>query len=326
MEHVRIPGIASPVSRIGLGTWAIGGWAWGGADDAESIRAIHRALDLGVNLVDTAPVYGFGRAEEVVGRALAGRRDRAVVATKLGLAWAGGKIRRDASPARVAVEVEDSLRRLGTDVLDLVQVHWPDPSVPFEDTAGALDRLVRAGKIRALGVSNHSPAQMDRFRRGAPLATSQPPYNVFERGAERDVLPYCRASDISVLAYGALCRGLLSGRIDERTAFPAGDIRNVDPKFRPPRRARYVAAVRALDALAHARWGVGVLELAVRWVLDAPGVSIALWGARRPSQLDPLPRAMAFALDAAARAEIAAVVDAHVSDAVGPEFMAPPGG
>lgn len=326
MEHVRILGIPFPVSRIGLGTWAIGGWMWGGSDEADAIRTIHAALDLGVNLVDTAPVYGFGRSEEIVGRALAGRREGVVVATKLGLAWDGGRIRRDASPARIALEVEESLRRLRTDVIDLYQVHWPDLAVPFEDTAEALDGLVRAGKVRAVGVSNFSPAQMDQFRSRAPLATAQPPYNVFERGVERDVLPYCRASDIAVVAYGALCRGLLSGRIDERTSFEGDDLRKSDPKFRPPRFAQHLAAVRALDAFAREAYGRSVLELAVRWLLDAPGVSVALWGARRPAQLDAIPRALGFELDAAARARVDEIVAEHVKDPVGPEFMAPPVG
>ncbi len=326
MEQVRIPGIPFPVSRIGLGTWAIGGWMWGGTDEAAAVRTIHAALDLGVNLVDTAPVYGFGRSEEIVGRALAGRRDRVVIATKVGLAWAGGKVRRDGSPARVAEEIEESLRRLGTDVIDLYQVHWPDPAVPLEETAEALDALVRAGKIRAIGVSNFTPAQMDQFRRRAPLASDQPPYNLFERGIEKDVLPYCRASDISVLAYGALCRGLLTGKIGEATPFPGDDLRRSDPKFQAPRRAQYLAAVRALDAFAREAYGRTVLELAVRWLLDAPGVSVALWGAREPSQLDAVPRAMGFSLDAAARARVDAIVAEHVTEPLGPEFMAPPAG
>lgn len=324
MEHVTIAGLSLPASRIGLGTWAIGGWMWGGADEAEAIRTLHQAFDLGVNLVDTAPVYGFGRSEEIVGRAIAGRRDRLIVATKLGLDWSGGKIRRDASPARVAREVEDSLRRLGVDVIDLCQVHWPDASVPFEETAGALDALVRAGKVRAIGVSNFAPAQMDAFARGARIAAVQPPFNVFERGIEADVLPWCRANGVATLAYGALCRGLLSGRMSQETTFEGDDLRKADPKFRAPRYHQYLAAVAALDGYARERFGRTVLELAVRWMLDVPGISIALWGARRPSQLDPLPRIFGWNIDAAAHARIDEIVRGHVPEPIGPEFMAPP--
>ena len=198
MEQLQRP-ITMP--RVGLGTWAIGGWMWGGTDEAESIRTIHAALDLGITLIDTAPVYGFGRSEEIVGKALAqdGRRRRAVIATKVGLDWKDAKPFRNGRPERIVKEVEDSLRRLRTDVIDLYQVHWPDPMVPLDDTAEAMARLYRAGKINAIGVSNFSPAEMDVFRTAAPLHTAQPPYNMFERGAEADVLPYCAAHGITTL-------------------------------------------------------------------------------------------------------------------------------
>ena len=174
IETVRIEGIATPVSRIGLGTWAIGGWMWGGADDSASVATIRNAVESGINLIDTAPVYGFGHSEEVVGRALQGLRDEAVIATKVALEWPGGKVRRNATALRIRTEIEDSLRRLRTDRIDLYQVHWPDPQVPHEETAGELERLRREGKILAIGVSNYSPAQMDGFRRSARLATVQP--------------------------------------------------------------------------------------------------------------------------------------------------------
>jgi aryl-alcohol dehydrogenase-like predicted oxidoreductase len=326
MEYVAIPGLPFPASRVGLGTWAIGGWMWGGTDETESIRTIHAALDAGVNLIDTAPVYGFGRAEELVGRALAssGRRDRVLVATKCGLDWTKGGVRRDASPARIAREVEDSLRRLQVDVIDLYQLHWPDPAVPLEETAEALDGLRRAGKIRAIGASNLSVAQLERFRAAAPLAADQPPYNLFERAIDADVLPFCREHGIATLAYGALCRGLLSGRMAAGTTFDGDDLRKDDPKFHPPRFAQYLGAVADLDAFARERFGRTVLELAVRWILDQPGISIALWGARRAGQLDPLPRVFGWRLDDAAKVRIDRIVQANVTDPVGPEFMAPP--
>src|SRR6202162_4547669 len=237
MELASIPGTPLNPSRIALGTWAIGGWMWGGTDDAQAIATIKSAIDRGITLIDTAPAYGFGHAEELVGRALAetGARDQVCIATKVGLDWNDGKVFRNASRARIRKEVEDSLRRLRTDVIDLYQVHWPDPKAPTEETAEAMLDLYRAGKIRAIGVSNFSVAQMEAFRTIAPLHTAQPPYNLFERGAEADIRPYCRSNGIATLAYGPLCRGLLSGRISRNTRFNGDDIREQDPQFRAPR-------------------------------------------------------------------------------------------
>src|SRR5580658_1432343 len=186
MELAAIPGTALQVSRVALGTWAIGGWMWGGTDDAESIATIRSALDHGVTVIDTAPVYGFGHSEEIVGKALAeaGLRDRVLIATKVGLDWRDGKPFRNASAKRIMGEIEDSVRRLRTDHIDIYQVHWPDPLVPIEETAAAMHRLLQQGKIRAIGVSNFSVVQMEEFRR------LQPPYNLFERGIEADILPY----------------------------------------------------------------------------------------------------------------------------------------
>ena len=325
MERIQIGGTDITSSRIALGTWAIGGWMWGGTDERESIATIHAALDHGVTMIDTAPAYGFGRSEEIVGRALAqgGRRDRVLIASKVGLNWDAGNVFRDASPARVRQEIEDSLRRLGTDRIDLYQVHWPDPTVPIEATARELERLFRAGKIRAIGVSNFSPAQMEQFSAVAPLHAVQPPYNLFEREVEADVLPYAQRHGLTVLAYGALCRGLLTGRMRADTQFSGDDLRRVDPKFQPPRYAQYLAAVDALARLAQERYGRSVLALAVRWILDR-GPTIALWGARHPAQLDPVAEAMGWSLDAAAMQEIEAILQRHVTDPAGPQFMAPP--
>jgi aryl-alcohol dehydrogenase-like predicted oxidoreductase len=220
IEHLATP---FKVSRIGLGTWAIGGWMWGGTDETAAIGVIHEAVDRGVTLIDTAPAYGFGRSEEIVGKALAegGRRQHVVIATKVGLDWKDGQPFRDARKRRIHKEIDDSLRRLRTDVIDLYQVHWPDPNVPIEETAAAMAELQRAGKIRYIGVSNFSPAQIEAFRKVAPVQTVQSPYNLFERAIEEDVLPYCRDKSIATLAYGSLCRGLLSGRMTAQTSLPA---------------------------------------------------------------------------------------------------------
>ncbi|WP_108682980.1 aldo/keto reductase [Methyloceanibacter sp. wino2] len=323
MEQISIPGLPFAASRVALGTWAIGGWMWGGADDDNAVATIHRALELGINLVDTAPVYGFGHSEEIVGRALEGRRETVLIATKVGLDWTSGRPRRNSTPERLRQELEDSLRRLRTDVIDIYQVHWPDDATAFEVTAETLDMFRREGKIRAIGVSNFDVAQMDRFRTMAPIATVQPPYNLFERGAEDAVLPYAKTHGIVALTYGALCRGLLSGRMTEDTTFEGDDLRKMDPKFQAARRGQYLAAVAALDALARKKFGKSVLALAVRWILDQ-GDTIALWGARRPAQLDAVPDIMGWHIDAETMAEIDRILDETITDPVGPEFMAPP--
>jgi aryl-alcohol dehydrogenase-like predicted oxidoreductase len=326
MEFIEIPQTSIRVSRVALGTWAMGGWMWGGSDEKDAIRTIHAALDSGINLIDTAPVYGFGRSEEIVGKALAigGRRKDTVIATKVGLDWADGQPFRNASRARIVYEAEQSLRRLQTDAIDLYQVHWPDPNTPIAEVADAMAALYRSGKIRAIGVSNFSPAQMDEFRAVAPLHTAQPPYNLFERSIEQDVLPYCRDHDIALLAYGSLCRGLLSGSMTDKTRFGGDDLRRTDPKFRPPRFEQYLDAVAKLNAFASEHYGKRVIHLAARWVLDRNNKNIALWGARRPEQLAPVREVVGWRIDDAAMAEIDRILKRTIKDPVGPEFMAPP--
>jgi aryl-alcohol dehydrogenase-like predicted oxidoreductase len=324
-ELTQIPGTSLKVSPVAIGTWAIGGWMWGGTDEDESIATIRAAFEHGINLVDTAPVYGFGRSEEIVGKAIAegGLRADVLIATKAGLQWDGGRVSRNASRARIMQEVEDSLRRLRTDYIDVYQVHWPDPLVTIEETAEAMRTLFEQGKIRAIGVSNFSVLQMERFRRIAPLHVLQPPYNLFERGIEADLLPYCHENNIATLGYGALCRGLLSGRMTTATVFDGDDLRRSDPKFREPRFAQYLTAVHRLDRLAQRRFGKRVIHLAVRWMLDQ-GITTALWGARHPDQLQPVDEVTGWSLDPAAMAEIDRILRETITDAVGPEFMAPP--
>ena len=210
MEYVKISGTDIGSSRIGLGCWAIGGWLWGGSDERESIDTILSALGRGINLIDTAAIYGFGRSEEIVGKALAeyGQREKVVIATKAGLDWTSGKVYRNSTRDRIMKEVEDSLQRLRTNYIDIYQIHWPDFDTPIEEAAEAMNELYKAGKIRAIGVSNYSVEHMDTFRQKAPLHISQPPYNLFERVIERDIFPYCDANGITMLFYGAICRGL----------------------------------------------------------------------------------------------------------------------
>jgi len=325
MEQISLGNSSLKTSRIGLGTWAIGGWMWGGTSEAESIATIRAAVDRGITLIDTAPAYGFGRSEELVGKALAegGLRDGVQIATKVGLNWRDGSVYRDSRPVRIRTEIEDSLRRLRTDVIDLYQVHWPDLETPLAETARTLEDLRRAGKIRAIGVSNYSPAQLDTFRAIAKLDAVQSPYNLFEREIDADVLPYARHTRLAVLSYGALCRGLLSGRMTATTTFKGDDLRKVDPKFQSPRFQQYLAAVEELRRMARERFGKSVLALALRWVLDQ-GPTIALWGARRPEQLEPLAEVDGWHLDEGTRREIDAILARNVTDPVSPAFMAPP--
>src|SRR2546427_873490 len=325
MEGKLISGVGMTSSRIGLGTWSMGGWMWGGSDDAEAIKTVRAALELGITLIDTAPAYGFGRSEELVGRAIVehGGRERVLIATKAGLGWRAGQVYRNASAERIRAEVKESLRRLRTDYIDIYQVHWPDPLVALGETATALRQLFEEGTIRAIGVSNFSPEQMETFRAVAPLHVVQPPYNLFEREIEKDALPYAQQHGLTVLAYGALCRGLLSGRMRSDTRFTGDDLRQTDPKFRPRRYRQYLDAVAALDRLARERYGKNVLALAGRWI-PGPGPTIALWGARRPDQLSPIEDALGWRLDVETRTTIDRILARTIADPVGPEFMAPP--
>jgi aryl-alcohol dehydrogenase-like predicted oxidoreductase len=328
METTTIAGVK--VSRIGLGTWAIGGLDWGAVPDEVAVATCLSALECGINLIDTAPIYGHGHAEEIVGRAIRahGRREDFYIATKVGLDWNERGVYANSTAARLRLELEDSLRRLATDYIDLYQVHWPDTRTSIAETAAVLAGFQRQGKVRALGVSNFNSAQMDAFRSVARLASNQPPYNLFERGIEssehgENLLSWCKEHDVAILTYSSLCRSLLGGRVTRGMSFDKGDIRCVDPKFREPRFAQYMTAVERLSAFAHERYGKSVIELAVRWVLDRPGVSVALWGARRPDQLDAVSGVLGWKLDASAMAEIDRIVKESVPSPVGPEYLAP---
>lgn len=265
------------VSIIGLGTWAMGGLQWSGADDNESIATIHAAIDRGVTLIDTAEVYGKGRSEEVVGRALRGRRDRVVLATKAAM-W-------NAAPGKVREALEGSLRRLQTDAVDLYQIHWPHKTVPLEDTMAALDALVGEGKVRAVGVSNFDVAQMRRCLAPRRIESLQPPYNLFWRGIEGEILPFCRERDIALLAYSPLAQGLLTGKFSKDTRIPADDIRRHNVLFQGETYLRCLEAVSGLRDVG-ARYGRTPGQAAVNWLLRQPGVTSAILGARTPAQIE----------------------------------------
>jgi len=327
METVTIPGTDLEVSRIDLGTWAIGGWMWGGRDEKESIDTIHAALDRGITLIDTAPVYGFGSSEEIVGQALKkyGQRDRICISTKAGLMWDGGKPFRNAHPNRITREVEDSLQRLQTDVIDIYFIHWPDPAVPIEETARVVDALRDQGKIKACGVSNFDPEQMERFRSATDVGLCQPPYNIFERQIENDIMPYCKDHGIALMTYGAICRGLLSGKMSAIRQFGGDDLRKVDPKFQSPRFEQYLEAANRMETLARDLHDKSLLAAAVRWVLDM-GVEIAIWGGRRPIQMEPIAEVLGWHVSDDFKQGVDRILSETIQDPVGPEFMAPPAG
>lgn len=288
MNKVTLGITGLEVAPIAYGTWQFGG-EWGTVDEEAAIAAIRQANELGVNLFDTAQAYGFGASERILGRALAeplrSGRDAIVIATKGGLRIDEEEgLVRDSSPTWLRRGVEESLANLGVDHIDLYQVHWPDPKTPFAETAAALQELVDEGKIRHVGVSNYSTEQIAEFSRTRPVETLQPPYHLFRREIESDLLPYAREHGIGVLVYGPLAHGLLGGAMDERTSFPEDDWRSGSAVFKGEGFERNLAAVRRLAELARER-GATVSQLAIAWTLANPAVQVAIVGARRSDHL-----------------------------------------
>jgi len=303
-------GLEIPV--VAFGAYAQGGGYWGPLKDAgaaaraeaEAVRAVHAALDLGMNAFDTAPVYGFGRGEEVLGRALAGRRGEALVLTKCGLRWEGlrgvddlrmpgadgtlVKVERDSRPESVRAEVEQSLRRLGVERIDLIQVHARDPRTPVADTMGALAELRRQGLVREIGVSNYTAEELEEARRAlgdVPLASDQPQYSLLARGIEADVLPWARRTGVGLLVYAPLAQGLLSGRVTAERTFREGEGRARKPDFAPANRARVNALLERVVAPVAARHRATVAQTVIAWTVGEPGVTAALVGARTAEQV-----------------------------------------
>jgi aryl-alcohol dehydrogenase-like predicted oxidoreductase len=289
-------------SVIGFGAWAIGGWMWGGTNESDAIRAIHAALDAGINLIDTAPIYGFGSSEEIVGKALKDRRDQALIATKCGMVTgtkAGSpKFRSTAlgssehghidvriynHPDSIRDEVEWSLRRLQTDRIDLYQTHWQDPTTPIDDTMDALLALKQAGKIRAIGVCNASVDQMRQYASRGQLDSDQEKYSMLDRGLEAEQLPYCREQHIAVLAYSPMALGMLTGKIGPEREFAAGDIRGKQPRFSRENRAKVANMLRDMKPIAD-RHKLTLAQLVITWTASQPGLTHVLCGARTPEQ------------------------------------------
>jgi aryl-alcohol dehydrogenase-like predicted oxidoreductase len=286
----------SPIKAppVALGTWAIGGWMWGGTDAARSIDAIRAAIDAGTTLIDTAPAYGQGVAEELVGQAIKGRRDRVVIATKCGLVWHTDKGRHffdyDGKPVHrylgrdaIFYEVEQSLRRLGTDYIDHYITHWQDPTTPIEETMGALEELKRQGKIRSIGASNVSAEELRSYIGAGQLDAIQEEYSMARRGIEDTLLPICRQHDISVLSYSSLSRGLLTGKVGKDRQFDGDDQRRTDPHFSAANRVKVADLMETLAPIA-ARYGATVSQLVIAWTFRQPGITFALCGARNADQ------------------------------------------
>ncbi|HPQ41110.1 MAG TPA: aldo/keto reductase [bacterium] len=279
------------LTEIGLGTWAIGGadwqFGWGPQDDRDSIRTIHEALDLGINWIDTAPAYGLGHSEEIVGRVIAERREKPLIATKCSLVWGKERtIQNVLKAGSIRREIEASLRRLKVDVIDLCQIHWPNPDADIEEAWTTLAELREEGKIRYPAVCNFSSAQIRRALAIHPVASLQPPYSMLQRGIEHEILPYCADHGIGVVVYSPMQRGLLTGAITpERMArMDASDYRTRSPMFREPELSLHLEFVTKLRNLAE-ELGRTPAQLAIAWTLRRGEVTAAIVGSRRPGQI-----------------------------------------
>lgn len=309
-------------SAVGLGTWAIGGWMWGGTDEAESIAAIQASLDAGVTLIDTAPAYGLGRSEEIVGKALAGRRDKAVIATKCGLVWHTQKgnhfFDQDGKPVHrylgrdsIIHEVEESLRRLGTDYIDLYITHWQDPTTPIEETVATLEELKKAGKIRAIGASNVNRSELEQYIATGSLDAIQERFSMIDREIEADLLPLTLANGVSTLSYSSLALGLLSGTIGPDRVFAGDDQRKDNPRFSVANRQKAKDFSEAIRPVAE-RYGASIAQAVIAWTLAQEGVTFALCGARNPAQALDNARAGTLGLSTDDLAAINAAISAQL--------------
>ena len=305
------------ITPIGFGSWAVGGggyqFGWGPQDDEQSIAAINHALDLGINWIDTAAVYGLGHAEEVVARALKGRAERPYIFTKCERVWNDhGEIGGSLKAQSIRRECENSLRRLQVDVIDLYQIHWPDPEADIEEGWSAMAELKKEGKVRYIGVSNFNVNQMRRAMEIAPIASLQPPFSMIKRDIEKDILPFCQEQHIGVIVYSPMASGLLTGSMTrERIArLPDDDWRRSDAEFREPRLSRNLELVETLNEIAFVH-NVTPGVVAIAWTLQHTGVSGAIVGARRPEQVDGIIAAAEFRLRDSETAQIEEFLEEH---------------
>jgi len=281
-------------SVIGLGTWAMGGWMWGGTDEKAAIEAIHASLDCGVSLIDTAPAYGLGVSEELVGKAIKGKRDQVVLATKCGLVWHtekgnhffdenGKPVHRYLGADAIHYEVEQSLKRLQTDYLDLYITHWQDPTTPIEETMDALLALKKAGKIRAIGISNANQAELAAYQQCGVVDAVQEKYNLIERQVEENLLPQTIATQVSCLSYSSLAMGLLSGKVSPERTFSGDDQRITDPMFTVENRRWVQQFCQSIEPIARQK-NISVAQLVIAATLQQPGITYSLCGARNATQ------------------------------------------
>jgi aryl-alcohol dehydrogenase-like predicted oxidoreductase len=310
------------VSPIALGTWVLGGMFQGGIDEKEAIATIHHALDQGICLIDTAPLYGFGRTESLVGKALKqyGNRNSVQLATKCGLGWTDGKIYRDARKKSLLQEIDDSLQRLGVETIDLYQLHWPDPLTPPHETAEAFSQMLRQGKVRAIGLSNCTLTELQAFEKLVPIQAVQPAFNLFEQII--DLIPHCKKQRMQILGYGTLCRGLLSGKLKKGLTFRSDDLRSFDPKFQEPLYSQYLNCVEHLQNWVQETHNRSLLELAFRWVMDQ-GV-IPLWGPENRKQLFDIHTLADWKLTPRDLQAIDRILARDIPHPIGIEFLAPP--
>jgi len=311
MSYIKLGNSDLEVSEICFGAWAIGGWMWGGTDEAAALRALDAAIDTGVTSIDTAAVYGFGLSEEIVGKAIQGKRDKVQIMTKYGLRWddTRGEFffatkRDDGTPANIhsfagrqsiIKECENSLRRLNTDYIDLYQQHWPDKTTPVEESMEALEQLIKQGKVRAAGGSNYDTEDMARAQAIVPQASIQVAYSMVKRGIEDEIVPYCIANNIGIVVYSPMQRGILSGKIRAGHKFNPGDSRPDTPYYKPENVRRINDFLDKIKPVADGK-GVNLAQLVLRWTLQMPGVSTVLAGIRNEEQLRENAVAMEFEL------------------------------
>lgn len=319
------------VSPVIFGAWAVGGWMWGGTDEQESIAAIQASIDAGVNTIDTAAIYGMGASEELVARAIKGRREKLIIATKCGRVWWGEDgsqpfestdpsgnnvtIRSNSRPEVLFKECEDSLRRLDVDCIDLYQIHWPDLTFPIDEALRAMETLKQQGKIRAIGVSNFNVAQMRQAVEATQVDSLQPPYSIIRRAIEGGELPFCREHSVGVICYSPMERGLLTGAVGPDRVFPPGDHRATHRSFKPENRRRILSALEEVKPIAD-RHNASFAQIMIRWTIEQPGITAAIVGARNPAQAVHNAAAMNLKLEQAELAEMTRVFEACAEELV----------
>jgi aryl-alcohol dehydrogenase-like predicted oxidoreductase len=316
MQKRKLGWTGLELSVIGLGTWAAGGagwkFSWGPQDDNDTVKTIHEAIDMGINWIDTAAVYGLGHSEEVVGKAIKGKRNKLVIATKCERRWNkdGSEIFGVLKKESIKKECEDSLKRLKAGVIDLYQIHWPDPEADLEEGWGTMMELIKEGKIRFGGVSNFSTAQMKKIADIGKIASLQPPYSMLRRGIENDQLAYCKENNIGVVTYSPMERGMLTGKVTKEwvASLPDSDHRKRDGKFNEPELSKNLALIEKLKATAKEA-GITLSQLAIAWILRRPEVTAAIVGARKPGQITETAKAGDILLDDATIKKVEEVLE-----------------